>query len=78
MYYKLNTYNTLIILLLIIHFYYLFLKFIKQAYEKLNSVNWEFYSRVLPIYEHLAYLVIIETKSNKQKSVYECYESLFR
>lgn len=62
----------------IMHFYYLYLKCIHQAYEKSNSVNWEFYSRVLPIYEHMAYLVIIEKKSNKQKSGSKCYEVLFR
>jgi len=49
----------------------------KQAYEISNSVNWEFYLKVLPIYEHTVSL-FIESKSSKQKTVSECYKVLFR
>lgn len=48
-----------------------------QAYGSSNSVNWEFYVKVLPIYEHTASLLIAETKSSKQKSVSECYKVLY-
>lgn len=49
-----------------------------EAYGTLNTVNWEFYSRVLPIYEHAASLFIIESKTNRQKTVSECHKVLFR
>ncbi|XP_025423662.1 E3 SUMO-protein ligase RanBP2-like isoform X3 [Sipha flava] len=49
-----------------------------EAYETSNSVTWEFYSRVLPIFERNASLFIMETKTSKQKSISDCYKSLFR
>ncbi|XP_025408768.1 E3 SUMO-protein ligase RanBP2-like isoform X2 [Sipha flava] len=49
-----------------------------EAYGTSNSINWEFYSRVLPIFEHNVSLLIMETKTSKQKSVSDCYKSLFR
>lgn len=59
-------------------FNYSYLKLIEQAYGNLNSVNWEFYSRVLPIYDHAASLMTTETKMSKQKNVSDCYKILFR
>lgn len=49
-----------------------------QAYGSSISVTWEFYSQVLPIYEHTAALIIMELKSSKKRSVFECYKVLFR
>ncbi|XP_022179674.1 E3 SUMO-protein ligase RanBP2 isoform X2 [Myzus persicae] len=49
-----------------------------EAYGTLNTVNWEFYSRVLPVYEHTASLFISESKTSKQKTISECYKVLFR
>lgn len=58
--------------------YFQHLKLNFQIYGNSNKVNWEFYSQVLPIYEHTATLLITETKASKQKSILECYKVLFR
>uniref|UniRef100_A0A2H8TIT0 E3 SUMO-protein ligase RanBP2 n=1 Tax=Melanaphis sacchari TaxID=742174 RepID=A0A2H8TIT0_9HEMI len=49
-----------------------------EAYGTSNTVNWEFYSRVLPIYEYTASLFVSESKTSKQKNVSECYKVLYR